>query len=385
MKDINCVTYSLSLGDDDSDDYYEIVDRISDDIATKVLNDGKEYINGIITFIEYKDLEKIRSRAEYGIELLLIGVMLIEYNDYARAFNPTIEPIFKVLNNLRDRKQEYKVKIDKIRGKLNTKILMKKRYNFESLSLGNLKLLIKWMNASGDFKEEVLRLKNWEIFLSTKDGNYINYFLNTCMSLSNHLNDICKNSLGKYSENVDMYLKKYKEKHFNKEDIIYCGKGEIQYFFNMVSAEIMNKSYREEFLRTSEKFIFLPSCMCQTESTCLSEKKGNGYICKHCSRKCNINEMSNMVEKYGYKVLIIPHEASMLNLEYKNNESIGIIGIACVLNLVSGGLKAIRLGFKPQCIVLDYCGCKNHWREIPIMTDINFKRLKQLIIYSNKK
>ena len=52
---------------------------------------------------------------------------------------------------------------------------------------------------------------------------------------------------------------------------------------------------------------------------------------------------------------------------------IGIIGVACVLNLISGGLKAKN--FVPQCVFLDYCGCKDHWHDKGIITDINMSYL----------
>ena len=59
----------------------------------------------------------------------------------------------------------------------------------------------------------------------------------------------------------------------------------------------------------------------------------------------------------------------LINYERKK----GLIGIACVPKLYSGGLKAIRLGYIPQCMPLDFSGCKAHWQERDIMTTINFK------------
>ena len=62
------------------------------------------------------------------------------------------------------------------------------------------------------------------------------------------------------------------------------------------------------------------------------------------------------------------------------NKNIGIIGIACIPNLISGGFKALRLGFIPQCVVLDYCGCSNHWLYKKHMTKINENRLLYIIL-----
>lgn len=59
----------------------------------------------------------------------------------------------------------------------------------------------------------------------------------------------------------------------------------------------------------------------------------------------------------------------------------GVIGVACITNLISGGFKALRLGYIPQCILLDYCGCSNHWYNKHIMTDINWNRIDNQLYY----
>ncbi len=55
----------------------------------------------------------------------------------------------------------------------------------------------------------------------------------------------------------------------------------------------------------------------------------------------------------------------------------GIVGIACVLNLISGGWRLNDIVIPAQCVLLDYCGCKNHWNKEGVPTEINFNRLKK--------
>lgn len=73
----------------------------------------------------------------------------------------------------------------------------------------------------------------------------------------------------------------------------------------------------------------------------------------------------------------IPHETMLFNSKNNKNNVIGIIGIACVTYVISGGWKDLRLGFKPQCVILEHCGYNNHWLYKPIMTLINLERLKK--------
>lgn len=375
---MNYLTYCLNLEHLNSNEYYNEIQEISNKILKKGLPDSVVYLNDFMAFIVDNKIENLRSKEEYFIELLLIGIFIGEYKDNARAFKNKSNKIFLILNNIR-KKGWLKYNIDNLRGKLISKILMNKIYVLKEITIEDFILLIKWLDASGDFKDEVIRLNGWKEFLEKKDKIYSSEILTFCCSISQYLYAECKDSLMKYIKNVNIYLRKYKEKHNNKEDIIYCGKGEIQYFFNMVSAEIMNQVYKEKFLNSSNKLIFLPACMRQTKKECLCKKSNKGYECIGCSQNCNVNILRKIGQARNVKIYIIPHETLLSNLESKENNKTGIIGVACVLNLVSGGWKAIRLGFIPQCVVLDYVGCSNHWLDKGMMTQINIDKLKNLL------
>jgi Uncharacterized conserved protein len=86
--------------------------------------------------------------------------------------------------------------------------------------------------------------------------------------------------------------------------------------------------------------------------------------------------------KYDFEVTIVPHESTISSREKEAGlleKDIGAVGVACVLNLISGGLMLKGLGIPAQCVILDYCGCKNHWHDQGIPTDINMEQLKQMV------
>lgn len=382
---MNYLTYSLKLDNEDSDEYYKLASKISKDFTEKCLRDTGDILKDFMYFIENNNIENLRTREEYFIELLLIGVVLKEYINNARAFKVVTRGIFSFLNKLRMKSRgENKNRIDAIRGKLMSKILIKKKYINKNISLEDIKLIIKWLQATGDFNEEVIRLNNWANFLENRNNEYIGKVVMECENLINYLNDIGKEQLHIYTENVENYLKTYGIEHKSKEDFIYCGKSEIQYYFNMISAEIMNDVYREKFLKCSEKLVFLPACMRQISTSCKGIAENRGYKCINCAKSCNVSKLTALEKEYKFKIYTIPHESLLFNIYDEENNQVGIIGIACVLNLISGGWKALRLGFNPQCIVLDYCGCSNHWMKKPQMTDINYNRLKELTNLNSK-
>jgi hypothetical protein len=89
-----------------------------------------------------------------------------------------------------------------------------------------------------------------------------------------------------------------------------------------------------------------------------------------------------MGKKFGFEVFLVPHESSVFSGDAGKQligEGAGIVGVACVSNLVSGGWKAKALGLPPQCVLLDHCGCRKHWHDQGIATDINMKQLRRVL------
>ena len=189
---------------------------------------------------------------------------------------------------------------------------------------------------------------------------------------------ICENKLGNYLSNVDSY----KEAHKGKEDIIFCGRSKNQYYLNMIGAEIMNDVYKESFVNCKEKRVYLPSCMRKDKETCKAIKINEGFKCMKCNKRCSVRTITLIGESKGFDSRIIPHQTSLFDIRGKNE--IGVVSIACILNLLAGGWKAIRMEFIPQCVVLEYCGCAHHWCEKDVATEINYSVFREKFIKISK-
>jgi hypothetical protein len=81
-------------------------------------------------------------------------------------------------------------------------------------------------------------------------------------------------------------------------------------------------------------------------------------------------------------VYVIPHSSDFTKwLErWKDTREVGVVGVACVLNLFTGGYEMKDLNIPSQCVLLDYCGCQNHWHHEGIPTDIDQKQLLQTLM-----
>lgn len=377
MGAFEIITYSLTGNYENCNGYYNDIKKAKNAFYLSVSVDAENIIQKYMQYIKSENKEIIRTKEEYFIEYIMINIFMEDYLQNVHYFKKTMYPVFRLLYLFR-KNEKYKTQIDKLRGVLNYKVLYKQKSGCNRTKLKDLKELIIWLKACGDFEEEIIRIKLWYVFLCCHKEIVSEFFMVGNKSIDK-LKNIGNEFLGKYTSNVKEYLKSYAQEHYNKEDIIYCGKSITQYYFNMICSEIMNEVYHEKFINTKNKFIFVPACMRQTQHKCMSIKENYGYRCVKCSKECNICKLSNLGDKNGFKVFIIPHESSLLKLNALNNSNIGIIGIACVINLISGGFKAIRLGFIPQCVVLNECGCSGHWYKEPHMTQINDNRIMEIL------
>lgn len=375
------ITYSLKNGNVNSDDYYKDVSKFTDEVMKNAEDLSKDIIKDFKKYIDESKLEELRTTEEYMLEFLIIGVLWQLYSDDAMSLACFPKKVLTELNELRQKSEDIKTKVDVVRGILSTIFLMPNdNYNSNAaLTYENFDKLINWMSVSGEFNEEVKRFLNWRKYIFHIGEEKTKVFFTIAVTLALYFNARSEAALGKYTSKVDEFLKNEYPRHKWKEDIILCSRQKVEYHLNMVGAEILNRTFTENFLKATKKKLILPVCMrYKGQNECKAKATEEGYVCKHCEAMCRVNKLTKFGERNGFEVLIIPHASSAFknsNIEYGK---VGVVGVACVLNLLEGGYKARRFNMIPQCVILDYCGCKNHWDDKGIVTDINLDKLKKV-------
>lgn len=380
---MDTITYSLSNNDQNSDLYYKDVSFFSDVVLNKLQSEANLIIDDFVKYIKRNNLEKCRTHEEYMIEFLSMGAFLYVYAVRGRKLKPIPQKLLSYLSRIRGKNSLIKPVIDKSRGILSTIFLtVDKRTDTraENLSLKDFANLLKWMEASGDFRLALERLKDWHKFLNSKSELYANNVINESVSFAKWFKLEGRQVLGKYTSAVYNFLSdKYPEYRF-REDIIFCGREEIEYHLNMVGAELLNRAFREDFIKTKVKIVLLPACMrFHTQENCKAIHRSDGYECANCTEECNVCKLTKIGIQNNFEVYIIPHESDAFAKGMSLKGEVGIVGVACVLNLLEGGWKAKALNFIPQCVLLDYCGCRNHWHLKGFATDINMHQLKRVL------
>ena len=109
------VTYDLKGKEKNSKKYYETAREISKKIVRNIMITGEDFLSDYMKYIEDNKIESLRSSEEYSIEILLIGVLMLEYMDNGRAFMNKSVHLYVSLNELRNSSEKFKTFIDKLR------------------------------------------------------------------------------------------------------------------------------------------------------------------------------------------------------------------------------------------------------------------------------
>jgi uncharacterized protein len=227
------------------------------------------------------------------------------------------------------------------------------------------------------------RLRKWQDYLTGLTSNQSSSIIATAITLALWFEGSSEAALGIYTSNVDRYLNEARPQKYWHEDVIFCGRRRIEYHLNMVGAEIMNRAFRKDFIKTDRKLLLIPTCMRLLGDTkCKSENIDNWLKCVECTKECQVCYLSEMGRKNRFDVFMVAHESSISagkNKKMQLDSNTGVIGVSCILNLISGGWMLKEMGIPAQCVLLDYCGCKNHWHEQGIPTSINVQKLNQIM------
>ena len=134
---------------------------------------------------------------------------------------------------------------------------------------------------------------------------------------------------------------------------------EEQYHLAMLEIELMNRSFGEQFRNSGRKLAFLPHCLRDLEADCKAATRDIDYACKGCSTLCNVNAVSTLLREHGIEPYIwMEADLKALFRNLKDVEGgLGVMGIACVPELVHGMRMCAKLGIPVVGVPLNANRC----------------------------
>ena len=384
------ITYSLKNEGNNSEQYYRDIATFTDLLLIQAEEQIEPIAEAFQFYLIKTNGEELRNKSEYIFELLTLGTLIRTYENHAVSLPFLPQRILVLLAAFRQKNTWLKSIIDPIRGALISLFLTRNSETIFSKSkfgVENIEKLLEWLAASGDFKQEIKRLNVLKQYLSSLPVGKALEYIFAAMDFAKWFERESKKYLGMYTKNVDKFIEYEHYKYKWREDIIFCGRQQVEYHLNMVGAEIMNRAWRDEFLSTKKKAVLVPACMrAKSGLQCKWEFNGIDYSCKGCTEGCKVNKLTKLGEKEGFGVFMIPHSTDFTKWLSKRSgiKGVGIIGVTCALNLMTGGWEAKSLGIPINCVLLDYCGCKNHWDEKGIPTGVNINELRRVLGLNGK-
>jgi hypothetical protein len=153
-----------------------------------------------------------------------------------------------------------------------------------------------------------------------------------------------------------------------------------QHHLYMLEIELQNRLDARLFRDCDTRLAFLPHCLRDLTAECKSRKRGEDYVCKGCSSACVVNAVSKLLRRHGVQpyIWITADLQSLLRSPTRTGKRLGVLGIACIPELVSGMRKCARAGVPVVGIPLDANRCGRWWGEFYPNT-VNLQQLTMLL------
>jgi len=156
---------------------------------------------------------------------------------------------------------------------------------------------------------------------------------------------------------------------------------EPQYHLYMLEVELFNRLNKSVFQQSNHKIALLPHCLRDLSKNCKSEKEGFDVVCKNCSKDCYINDVSIILQDHNIHPYIwMRSDFKKLGKQLKlENKTLGILGIACIPELMAGLRKCQKHNISAIGIPLNANRCARWFGEF-FPTSINIDQLKNLLM-----
>lgn len=388
--------YDLRLGLEGSDAYYVDVARFGDKLLDETHLRIPDLIENYSRHMQKILLEPPRSYGEYAIDLLTLGVVQRRYADAAED-TPGWAIMLALEFSWLGRRSWSLRPIADIVGAAIHRLFITKRIGKHTKNsshdmdagsatesarrLEQLPHLIEWLQVVGDLDQEAMCLNNLRGFLNTLSESEACRYLDCIVKFTEWFQRESAKALGAYTLGVPGFLAGEYSKRGWREDIVFCGKEQVQYHLAMVAVEIMNRGLRKEYETKPYKVVLVPACLRGPHALeCQAEIDGTEVRCTECTPACTVSRGTNRMRSLGARAFLIPNcqNFELLLEHWRYRTDVGVTVVVCTLNIMSMGSAMRARGIASQFMPLDYPYCNTHWNSERMASGLNEARLVQI-------
>ena len=386
--------YDLRIDGKSSERFYADVAVFSARAVAEIDSRAAVVLDGYSRYVTSVLRETPRSRGEYALELLTVGMAVRLYGEMAGSTPGWVIDAAREFFWVRRRSPAMKPLADFLRAGL-FQLFMRRKLNSPETTPGLASIrsagesayaclprLLKWLQATGEFEQEWRRVDNWHSYWSKLPRKDAATWMAVSLELFDWFTRAADEALGKYTAGVNYFLENTYSMRFWREDQIFCGRLPVEYHLGMVAAEVMNEGLRADFQSRQRKVVLVPGCLRGARTaTCEAASNGLDMSCVGCDPDCAVNRITQRMQYEGIAVYIVPHSSGFSRwLErWQDDPKVGVAAVACMMNILAGGYEMRARHIASQCVALDFPGCEKHWCEEPVATSVNEERLVQIV------
>jgi hypothetical protein len=402
-------TYSLKGDASSSDAYYQTIARFTDDwlgrAERQLARPVQDFLNELqgaaaaeaAAWEESAAARPERSFAEAAFEMLVLGVLLREHGAQALRLAPAPAWVLTRLIEAQDALPLPAVEkpVKAMRGMLQGLTApLETGADFEALA-GDASAaeitarLLTWLRAAGQ-ATQAEQLTAWQSYLTGLPPQSAEAVLARCLLLAEDFASESQAVLGQYTARVDEFERCTAGEARWRYDSPLITRTTVEYHLGMLGTEILTRAYRARFRAAPRKIVIVPDCLCAHSrrvaaatpdaATCQAVRTDLGGACRECTPGCRVCSLTRLGQQRGFEVYILPDDLRGMGLSACSRlEGVGVVGVACALTNWDAGWMVNAKGVACQGVLLDYAGCRSHWHPQGIATDVNLRKVLDLI------
>jgi hypothetical protein len=191
---------------------------------------------------------------------------------------------------------------------------------------------------------------------------------------------IAASQLTPFLAGVDDFARRRADDEWAKRDELRRKAAEA-YLRNLLTVGVLNRLNRSAFGAATRRIIVLPECLKDFgDHPCAKIEQRNASTCDECTPDCIVCRTVASFADSSTSVVLEPEDLTAFLADAKEKSgTLGVVGVACILTLLSGFQTTMTLKLPTQGIFLNYSSCGHHWAEPPYNTNYSLYRMAQIL------
>jgi len=340
------------------------------------------------TVLAYQDFRAAANHKEIGfaesvLELTALSVNLREHLQEASRFSPLGAGILSSLVELQDRLPWFERPVKFLRGLVFVFSAHSPTENSLPPKVGrqSLAVLMRWLRAQG---QSILseHFAVWDRHFQQMETKQNQAALQNCLLIADQFSAFSLEVLGLYTHGANHFQLTARGDSSIRYDHALRGRSRAEYHLGLLGTEILNREFRQGFLKTQNKLVIVPRCMrAKPANKCKAVPARLGTRCTGCTPQCQVNLINQFCKPHNISVADIPDDQLkfLCRASGQAGSGLGVLGLSCAPTNWLAGWEAQKLGLHAQGLLLDFPACREHWHPLGLPTSTSMPRLKLML------